>query len=111
MSRVGKYPVEIPAGVTVALAGNVITAKGKLGELQLALTDLVETKVEGNKVSVEPKTKAAQARMMWGTTRANIANMVKGVSAGLFEDAGDHRYRLPRCGAGPQPGGQPGLLP
>jgi len=82
MSRVGKYPVEIPAGVTMALAGNVITAKGKLGELQLALTDLVDTKIEGNKVSVEPKTKAAQARMMWGTTRANIANMVKGVSQG-----------------------------
>lgn len=82
MSRVGKYPVEIPAGVTLALAGNVLTAKGKLGELKLALTDLVETTIEGNKVSVQPKTKETQSRMMWGTTRANIANMVKGVSQG-----------------------------
>ena len=82
MSRVGKYPVEIPAGVTLALAGNVLSAKGKLGELKMDLTDLVETKIEGNKVSVTPKTKEAQARMMWGTTRANIANMVKGVSVG-----------------------------
>lgn len=82
MSRVGKYPVEIPAGVTVAVAGNVVTAKGKLGEQKLALTDLVEVKVEGNQVSVEPKSKEAQSRMMWGTTRANIANMVKGVSQG-----------------------------
>lgn len=82
MSRVGKYPVEIPAGVTLALAGNVLTAKGKLGELKLALTDLVETTIDGNKVSVQPKTKEASARMMWGTTRANIANMVKGVSVG-----------------------------
>jgi large subunit ribosomal protein L6 len=82
MSRVGKYPVEIPAGVTVAIAGNMITAKGKLGELKMALTDYVEAKVDGNKVSVEPRTKEAQARMMWGTTRANIANMVKGVSQG-----------------------------
>ncbi len=82
MSRVGKYPVEIPAGVTLALAGNVLTAKGKLGELKLTLTDLVETTIEGNKVSVQPKTKESQARMMWGTTRANIANMVKGVSQG-----------------------------
>jgi large subunit ribosomal protein L6 len=82
MSRVGKYPVEIPAGVTVALAGNVLTAKGKLGELSLALTDKVETTVEGNKVSVAPKTKESASRMMWGTTRANIANMVKGVSVG-----------------------------
>jgi large subunit ribosomal protein L6 len=82
MSRVGKYPVEIPAGVTVALAGNVLTAKGKLGELSLSLTDKVETVVEGNKVSVTPKTKEAASRMMWGTTRANIANLVKGVSVG-----------------------------
>lgn len=82
MSRVGKYPVEIPAGVTVAIAGNVVTAKGKLGEQKLTLTELVDVTVDGNKVSVSPKTKEAQARMMWGTTRANIANMVKGVSQG-----------------------------
>ena len=82
MSRVGKYPVEIPAGVTVAVAGNILTAKGKLGELTLPLTDHVETTVEGGKVHVNPRTTQAQARMMWGTTRANIANMVKGVSTG-----------------------------
>ncbi len=82
MSRVGKYPVEIPAGVTVAVAGNILTAKGKLGELKLPLTDHVETTVEGSKVFVKPRTTQAQARMMWGTTRANIANMVKGVSTG-----------------------------
>jgi large subunit ribosomal protein L6 len=82
MSRVGKYPVELPAGVTMALAGNILTAKGKLGELTLALTDKVDATIDGNKVSVAPKTKAANDRMMWGTTRANIANMVKGVSVG-----------------------------
>jgi large subunit ribosomal protein L6 len=82
MSRVGKYPVELPAGVTMVLAGNILTAKGKLGALSLALTDNVEAKIDGNKVSVTPKTKAATARMMWGTTRANIANMVTGVSVG-----------------------------
>src|ERR1700722_2279078 len=82
MSRVGKYPVEVPAGVTMALAGNILTAKGKLGELSISLSDKVETTIEGNKVSVKPKTKEAQARMMWGTTRANIANLVKGVSVG-----------------------------
>ncbi|MBU6397173.1 MAG: 50S ribosomal protein L6 [Rhodospirillales bacterium] len=82
MSRVGKYPVEVPAGVTIAISGNVVTAKGKLGEQQLTLTDLVDVTVDGNKVSVSPKNKEAQSRMMWGTTRANIANMVKGVSQG-----------------------------
>ncbi len=82
MSRVGKYPVELPAGVTMALAGNILTAKGKLGQLSMPVTDKVETKIEGNKVSVTPRTKDSAARMMWGTTRANIANLVKGVSVG-----------------------------
>ena len=82
MSRVGKYPVEIPAGVQVAIAGGFLTAKGKLGELKLPLTDHVEAVVEGNLVRVAPKGTTAPARMMWGTTRANIANMLKGVSVG-----------------------------
>ena len=42
MSRVGKYPVEIPAGVQVAIAGGMVTAKGKLGELKMPLSELVE---------------------------------------------------------------------
>jgi large subunit ribosomal protein L6 len=82
MSRVGKYPVDIPAGVTIAVADGFVTAKGKLGELKMPLTDHVETTVEGGKVTVKPRTSAPQARMMWGTTRANIANMIKGVSTG-----------------------------
>jgi large subunit ribosomal protein L6 len=82
MSRVGKYPVEIPAGVQVAIAGGELTAKGKLGELKLTLSDKVEAKVEGDKVAVAPRSKDTPARMMWGTTRALVANMVKGVSTG-----------------------------
>ncbi len=82
MSRVGKYPVEIPAGVQVAIAGGILSAKGKLGELKLALTDQVDATVEGNRVSVAPRSKESQSRMMWGTTRALIQNMVKGVSDG-----------------------------
>jgi len=57
MSRVGKYPVELPAGVQVAIASGILTAKGRLGELTLPLTDLVEAKVDGNKVTVAPKPK------------------------------------------------------
>ncbi len=82
MSRVGKYPVEIPAGVTIAIADGVLTAKGKLGELKLPITEHVEATMEDGKLSVKPRSNAPQARMMWGTTRANIANMVKGVSTG-----------------------------
>ena len=83
MSRVGKYPVELPSGVTVALAGRTLEAKGKLGSLSLPLTDHVDAAVEGNTVTVSPRGNAAEARMMWGTTRALLANMVKGVSDGF----------------------------
>ena len=82
MSRVGKYPVELPAGVQVAIAGRMLTAKGKLGELKLELSDNIEAKVEGNTVSVAPRGNSTPARMMWGTTRALVANMVQGVSVG-----------------------------
>ena len=83
MSRVGKYPVTVPAGVQVAIAGGKFTAKGKLGVLEMPLTDLCDTTIEGNQVSVVPKNKATPTRMMGGTTRALIANMVKGVSDGF----------------------------
>jgi large subunit ribosomal protein L6 len=83
MSRVGKYPVELPQGVQVAIAGGMLSAKGRLGELQMKLSDLIETKVEDNKVVVTPRNDAERhSRMMWGTTRALIANMVRGVSEG-----------------------------
>jgi large subunit ribosomal protein L6 len=82
MSRVGKYPVGIPADVQVALAGRTLTAKGKLGELSLELTELVDATVDDGHVSVTPRSNEAPARMMWGTTRALVASMVHGVSTG-----------------------------
>jgi len=83
MSRVGKYPVVVPNGVTVNLAGGELSVKGKLGQASINLVDVVETSLEDNQVWVKPKNETKQARMMWGTTRANIANMVKGVSEGF----------------------------
>ena len=85
MSRVGKYPVEIPAGVQLGIAGRLLTAKGKLGELTLKLSESIEAKVEDGKFSVAPRTGERTARMMWGTTRALVANMVKGVSTGYVK--------------------------
>ena len=82
MSRVGKYPVEVPAGVTVAIVDGILSAQGKLGTMSLKLTKLVEATVEDNKVTVKPVGTAASARMMWGTTRSLVASMVHGVSAG-----------------------------
>ena len=83
MSRVGKYPVPVPAGVTVAVVNGILSAKGKLGTLNLTLSDTVETKIEDGSVSVAPRRNDSQSRMMWGTTRALVASMVKGVSDGF----------------------------
>jgi large subunit ribosomal protein L6 len=83
MSRVGKYPVTVPQGVTVSVAGHTVTAKGKLGQTALALTDDVAVALEGNKLWVKPAGATKKSRMMWGTTRAHLNNMVKGVSEGF----------------------------
>jgi len=82
MSRVGKYPVEVPAGVEVAVVDRILTTKGKLGTMSLPLTDHVDAAVEGSKVTITPRGNASQARMMWGTTRSLLAAMVQGVSVG-----------------------------
>jgi large subunit ribosomal protein L6 len=83
MSRIGKHPVEIPKGVTVALAGRRISAKGKLGELTLDLSDEVDASVADDKITVQPRGETKQARTMWGTTRALLNNMVHGVATGF----------------------------
>jgi large subunit ribosomal protein L6 len=82
MSRVGKYPVPVPAGVQVTLAGRTLKAKGKLGELSLDLTDAVEVEVRANEVAVSPKGSDTRSRTLWGTTRSLVNGMVIGVSSG-----------------------------
>jgi large subunit ribosomal protein L6 len=86
MSRVGKHPVTIPQGVDVAIAGQQLTAKGKLGQLSLALPEEVEVSKEDGTVVVKPVGDSTQARALWGTTRANINNMIAGVSKGFVRN-------------------------
>ena len=87
MSRVGKYPVIVPNGVNVAINGNVVKASGKLGELSYAYDDShVVAKLENNTVVVTPLSSSKQARTLWGTTRANINVIVKGVSEGFTKE-------------------------
>ncbi len=87
MSRIGKYPVIIPNGVTVTVENNVVTAKGKLGELSFTFDDNhVSAKLEENKVVVSPLSQSKEARALWGTTRAQINTLVKGVSEGFKKD-------------------------
>ena len=86
----------------------MLTAKGKLGELKLQADRPCRGHGRGQQGRGEAAHRAsAQARMMWGTTRALVANMVKGVSDRLREVDGDHRHRLSRRGAGQEPGDEP----
>ncbi|HXV25469.1 MAG TPA: 50S ribosomal protein L6 [Alphaproteobacteria bacterium] len=83
MSRVGKHPIAVPAGVTVEIANRILKAKGKLGELTLKLGEEVDAKLEGGKIVVTPRSETTRARTLWGATRALVNNMVGGVSKGF----------------------------
>ncbi|MET4700883.1 large subunit ribosomal protein L6 [Constrictibacter sp. MBR-5] len=83
MSRVGKYPVTVPAGTTVQVADGTIEAKGKLGQRSLKLVDEVEAVLEEGKLWIKPRSDSQRARMMWGTYRALAQSLVTGVSEGF----------------------------
>jgi len=83
MSRIGKHPVRIPSGVEVLLSGQTLTAKGRLGTLNLVVSNEVDASIADGTVKIAPKSDAKQSRAMWGTTRALVNNMVTGVSMGF----------------------------
>ncbi len=83
MSRVGKNAVAVPDGVSVEIAGERVTAKGKLGELSAMFTDDVGISQGEGGIVVTPKSETMIARKMWGTSRSVIANLVTGVSEGF----------------------------
>lgn len=83
MSRIGKNPVAIPDGVTVDLAGETLTAKGRLGTLSLVVRNEVTATIADGNVTIAPKDESKRARAMWGTTRALVNNMVTGVATGF----------------------------
>ncbi|WP_282606939.1 50S ribosomal protein L6 [Pelagibius sp. Alg239-R121] len=83
MSRVGKNPVEVPSGVEIAVKGRLVSAKGKLGQLEFEATDDVAIEVKDGQVTVTPVNQSKQARAMWGTARSRVQNMVTGVSDGF----------------------------
>jgi large subunit ribosomal protein L6 len=83
MSRVGKNPVAIPSGVQVELSGETLTAKGRLGNLSVAIANEVTATVADGQVTIAPKDASKRARAMWGTTRALVNNMITGVANGF----------------------------
>ena len=83
MSKVGKLPVAIPAGVTVNVANGVISVKGPKGELKQNFHDEIEIKVEGSEVVLTTKNNAKQTNAYHGLYRSLLNNMVKGVTEGF----------------------------
>lgn len=83
MSRVGKKPIEIPAGVTVTLDNDQVTVKGPKGELSRTFHSDIEIKIEENVINISRPTDNKEHRALHGTTRAVLANMVEGVSKGF----------------------------
>jgi large subunit ribosomal protein L6 len=83
MSRIGKLPVSVPQGVDLKIDGQEVTAKGKLGQLQLVVNSEIAVAHSDGNVSVEPRSNSRQARILWATTRTLINNMVVGVSDGF----------------------------
>jgi len=75
--------VAVPDGVEVAIVGQSVTVKGKLGELSRTLADEVEVSREDNLIWVKPRDDGRRARAMWGLSRTLVNNMVNGVSQGF----------------------------
>jgi large subunit ribosomal protein L6 len=82
MSRIGHIPVEIPKGVDVQIAGQILKAKGKFGELSVKMGDEIEAKVENGEVVVAPKADADDPKRAWGTARSLIKSVITGVAEG-----------------------------
>src|SRR5512137_1192365 len=84
MSRIGKLPITIPDGVKITVSDtNLVTVKGKLGELQQQVDPKISLKIDGNNLSVERNSEAQDDRAKHGLYRSLVFNMVKGVSEGF----------------------------
>ncbi|MEW6286252.1 MAG: 50S ribosomal protein L6 [Chloroflexota bacterium] len=83
MSRIGRLPVTIPAGVQVNVQGSNVHVKGPKGELQRTFSPLIDIALENNQIILKRNSDSVAERALHGTTRAVLANMVQGVSAGF----------------------------
>lgn len=86
MSRIGRLPITVPAGVDVKVDGNTITVKGSKGELSQDVVGDITVEVEDNTITVVRSSEEREARSLHGLTRSLINNMVVGVSEGFKKD-------------------------
>ena len=83
MSRVGKKPVAIPKGVTAKVEGQNVSVKGAKGELHFKCPDEVAVAFANDEVSITPRNETKRAQAMWGMSRAQVNNLVLGVTNGF----------------------------
>jgi len=83
MSRIGKKPVSVPAGVTASVDGQTVKAKGPKGELSFVVNDEVLVKMEEGSIKVDPRDESKDARSKWGMSRTMIVNILSGVKDGF----------------------------
>jgi large subunit ribosomal protein L6 len=86
MSRIGKHPVPVTEGVNATLNGQIVTVKGKLGELHLEVRKDVTVEQKDGTLVVQPTSQNRFTLAQWATTRALLASMVTGVSVGFKKD-------------------------
>jgi large subunit ribosomal protein L6 len=83
MSRIGKKPVTVPAGVTTSIEGKTLNVKGPKGTLSLAMRDEISYTLEDGGISVQPANETKQARAFWGMQRTLVQNLITGVTEGF----------------------------
>jgi len=83
MSRIGKKPVPVPAGVTATIEGGTLSVKGPKGTLSMPLADEVSYALEDGAISVQPANDTKRARSFWGMQRTLVQNLITGVTEGF----------------------------
>ncbi len=83
MSRIGKKPVVVPAGVTAKVDGQLVSVKGAKGQLEFTVPDDVSVAHQDNAIKVDPRNDSKRARALWGTSRARVNNLIVGVTTGF----------------------------
>jgi large subunit ribosomal protein L6 len=83
MSRIGRLPIAVPAGVQVEMNGNFVKVKGPKGEMQRTFSPLMDMVLENGQITIARRSDVPAERALHGTTRAVLSNMVRGVSGGF----------------------------
>src|SRR5690606_33159732 len=86
MSRIGKKPVPVPAGVTTNISGQKVEVKGPKGVLTFTATDDVTITMADGEVTVAPRGTSKRARQQWGMSRSMIENLMTGVTTGFKKE-------------------------